>query len=69
LDKVDLAAEQFAALLAAGYQPARTHFGLGWVAEARGDRAAAVREYRRALATDPGFAAAQRALARLEGKR
>ena len=69
LDKVDLAAEQFTALLAAGYQPARTHFGLGWVAEARGDRAAAMREYQRALAVDPGFAAAQRALARLEGKR
>jgi arylsulfatase A-like enzyme/Tfp pilus assembly protein PilF len=69
LDKVDLAAEQFTELLAADYQPARTHFGLGWVAEARGDRAAAAREYRRALAIDPGFAAAQRALARLEGKR
>jgi Tfp pilus assembly protein PilF len=69
LDKVDVAATQFNALLAAGYQPARTHFGLGWVAEARGDRAAAAREYRRALALDPGLTGAQKALARLEGKR
>ena len=69
LNRVDVAAAQFSALLAAGYQPARTHLGLGWVAEARGDRGTAVREYRRALALDPALKAAQDALARLEGKR
>ena len=66
---VDVAAEQFTELLAMGYEPARTHFGLGWVAQARGDRATAAREYRQALALDPGLAAARDALSRLEVKR
>lgn len=69
LNAVDVAATQFTALLALGYQPARTHYGLGWVAQKRGDRAAAVREYRRALALDPGLTVARDALARLEEKR
>jgi arylsulfatase A-like enzyme/Tfp pilus assembly protein PilF len=66
---VDVAAAQFTELLAMGYEPARTHFGLGWVAQARGDRATAAREYRQALALDPGLAAARDALSRLEVKR
>jgi tetratricopeptide (TPR) repeat protein len=66
---VDVAASQFTALLAMGYEPARTHFGLGWVAQARGDRTTAAREYRQALALDPGLTAARDALSRLEGKR
>jgi len=66
---VDVAAAQFTELLAMGYEPARTHFGLGWVAQARGDRATAAREYRQALALDPGLTAAREALARLEAKR
>ena len=66
---VDVAAAQFTELLAMGYEPARTHFGLGWVAQARGDRATAAREYRQALALDPGLTAAREALSRLEGKR
>jgi tetratricopeptide (TPR) repeat protein len=69
LGMVDVAAAQFTALLAMGYEPARTHFGLGWVAQARGDRATAAIEYRRALALDPGLTAARNALARLEGRR
>jgi Tfp pilus assembly protein PilF len=69
LDRLDVAAAQFAALLPTGYQPARTHFGLGWVAQARGDRVTAAREYRRALALEPGLKVAQDALARLEAKR
>jgi tetratricopeptide (TPR) repeat protein len=69
LDRLDVAAAQFAALLPTGYQPARTHFGLGWVAQARGDRVTAAREYRRALALDPGLKVARDALAKLEGKR
>jgi arylsulfatase A-like enzyme/Tfp pilus assembly protein PilF len=66
---VDVAAAQFTELLAMGYEPARTHFGLGWVAQARGDRATAAREYRQALALDPGLTVAREALARLEAKR
>ena len=66
---VDVAAAQFTELLAMGYEPARTHFGLGWVAQARGDRATAAREYRQALALDPGLTAARDALSRLEAKR
>lgn len=69
LNAVDVAATQFTALLALGYQPARTHYGLGWVAQTRGDRATALREYRRALALDPGLIVARDALARLEEKR
>ena len=69
LHRIEVAAAQFSAQLAAGYQPARAHFGLGWVAESRGDSVAAAREYRRALALDPGFKAAQDALARMLGKR
>jgi tetratricopeptide (TPR) repeat protein len=66
---VDVASVQFTALLAMGYEPARTHFGLGWVAQARGDRAAALREYRKAVALDPGLEAARQAIERLEAKR
>lgn len=69
LDMMEVAAAQFTALLAMGYEPARTHFGLGRVAQARGDRTTAAREYRQALALDPGLRAARDALARLEGKR
>jgi arylsulfatase A-like enzyme/Tfp pilus assembly protein PilF len=69
LNRVEVAAAQFSAQLAAGYQPARAHFGLGWVAESRGDGVTAAREYRRALALDPGFKAAQDALARMQEKR
>ena len=65
----DVAGTQFTALLAMGYQPARTHYGLGRVAEARGDRTAALREYREALALDPSLVPARDALARVESKR
>ena len=66
---VDVASLQFTALLAMGYEPARTHFGLGWVAQAKGDRAAALRESRKAVALDPGLEAARQAIERLEAKR
>ena len=69
LGMTDVAAPQFTALLAMGYQPARTHYGLGRVAEARGDRPAAIREYRRALALDPNLGPARQALDRLEARR
>ncbi|MBP1636698.1 MAG: Tetratricopeptide repeat, partial [Acidobacteria bacterium] len=54
-------------LLRAGYQPSRSHYGLGRVAEARGDTAGALREYRKALQLEPGFDQARQALARLGG--
>jgi len=65
LDRYDVAAPLFAALLEMGYQPSRSHYGLGQAAEARGDRATAVREYKRALALEPTFEAARLALAKL----
>ena len=65
LRRYDLAEPQLKWLLDRKYQPARTHFGLGKLAEARGDRVTAAAEYRRALAIEPGFAAARVALANI----
>jgi Tfp pilus assembly protein PilF len=65
LRRWDVAAPMFASLLEAGWQPSRAHFGLGQVAEARGDRATAAKEYQRALALDPGLDKARTALARV----
>ena len=60
-----LQAAQFSALLEMRFEPARSHYGLGWAAEARGDRAAAAVEYRRALGLDPSLSAARDGLARV----
>jgi tetratricopeptide (TPR) repeat protein len=65
LRRFDLAEPQLRILLQHGHQPARTHFALGAVAEARGDLAAAAAEYRRALALDPALKQAADALARV----
>jgi len=65
LRRWDIAAPMFASLVEMGWHPSRAHFGLGQAAEARGDKAAASREYRRALALDPAFEPARTALARL----
>lgn len=65
-DRLDVAAAQFSALLEMGYQPARSHYGLGRVAESKGDRDGAIKAYRRALQLEPGLAVARDALARLE---
>ncbi|HEV3058297.1 MAG TPA: sulfatase-like hydrolase/transferase [Vicinamibacterales bacterium] len=67
LGRFDVAEREFNHLLDANYQPAGGHFGLGMIAEARGDRAAAVTHYRRAVALDPAFKEARQALARLTG--
>lgn len=64
----DIAAPMFASLLEMGWQPSRAHFGLGQAAEARGDAAAAAREFKHALALDPAFEAASTALARLRAR-
>lgn len=69
LKQFDVAHEQLAALLRSGFEPARTHYRLGIVAESRGDVTDAAREYRQALALDREFAEARQALARVERRR
>ena len=68
LGRHDVAEPQLKILLKLNYQPARTHFALGKLAEARGDRAGAAIEYRRALALEPGLAQARQALSALGGR-
>ncbi|MGE5358644.1 MAG: sulfatase-like hydrolase/transferase [Bacteroidales bacterium] len=65
LGRWDVATPMFTALLDMGWQPSRSHFGLGQAAEARGDKTAAIREYKKALALEPKFAPAKAALDRL----
>ena len=65
LRRYDIAEPHLKVLAEQKYQPARTHYALGLIAEARGDRAAAAAEYRRAIALDPKLAAAQEALRRV----
>jgi len=55
-------------LLAMGYRPARMHFGLAQIAEARADSRTAIAEYREALRLEPGLAEAKTALTRLGGQ-
>jgi choline-sulfatase len=61
----DVAQPQFEALLRMGYRPSRMHFGLAQVAEAQGDSARAVAEYREAVRLEPSFADARAGLERL----
>jgi len=68
LRRYEVAEPQLRMLLKLKYQPARTHFALGRLAEARGDRATAAAEYRRALALDPGLQQARQALSALRGR-
>lgn len=69
LERYDVAGAQFAALLALSYEPARSHYGLGRVAEGKGDRSTALKEYRLALQLDPKLAAAGEAVGRLTKQR
>lgn len=68
LGRYDVAEPQLRTLLTLKYQPARTHFALGKLAEARGDRAGAAAEYRRALALEPELTQAKQALSALGGR-
>jgi tetratricopeptide (TPR) repeat protein len=68
LRRFDVAEPHLRVLLAGKYQPARTHYALGFIAESRGDRATAAAEYRRALALDPKLAQAIEALARVKNR-
>jgi arylsulfatase A-like enzyme/Tfp pilus assembly protein PilF len=61
----DTAQPQFEALLQMGYRPARMHFGLAQIAEAKGDLTRALAEYREAVRLEPTFAEAKAAAARL----
>jgi arylsulfatase A-like enzyme/Tfp pilus assembly protein PilF len=65
LRRFDIAEPQLKILLALNHEPGRTHYALGYVAEARGDVAAAAAEYRRAVAADPTLQQARDALARI----
>ncbi len=69
LKQFDLAHEQLTVLLRTGFEPARTHYRLGIVAESRGDRVTAAREYKQALALAPQMSDARQALARVERRR
>ena len=60
--RYDVAERELNLLLKSNYQPSRTHYVLGRLAEAKGDKAAAAASYRRALALEPGFAPARKAL-------
>jgi tetratricopeptide (TPR) repeat protein len=64
----DRAAEQFDTLLRLKYRPSRMHFGLGQIAQARGDTAKAAAEFRIALRLEPTFAQAREALGRVQGR-
>ena len=65
LKRYDVAEPQLRYLLERKHQPSRTHFALGQIAQARGDRSTAAAEYKRTLALEPGFKPAQDALAAL----
>jgi tetratricopeptide (TPR) repeat protein len=65
LQRLDLAETNLRALIEMNYQPARTWYGLGRVAELRGLPDEAARHYRQALRADPGLAVARDALERL----
>ena len=65
LRRFDVAEPELKVLLAAGYQPARTLYAIGFIAESRGDFAGAAAAYRRALSLDPALAQAAAGLARV----
>ena len=69
LSQLDKAYEQFTVLLRMGYRPSRMHFGLGQIAQARGDAKTAAAEYRECLRLEPAFAPAKAALAQVGGAR
>ena len=65
LRRYDVAEPHLKILAQQNYQPARTHYALGMIAESRGDKTTATEEYRRALAIDPKFTSAREALRRV----
>jgi arylsulfatase A-like enzyme/Flp pilus assembly protein TadD len=65
LRRLDLAEGEFRELIGMKYRPAETHYGLGRLAELRGDTRRAAVEYRQAIALNPSLADAKAALARI----
>ena len=65
LRRYDVAETHLKVLARQQYQPSRTHYALGVIAESRGDKVTATAEYRRAIALDPKFASALEALRRV----
>ena len=65
LKRFDVAEPQLRILLALKHQPGRTHYALGFIAEAKGDDDTAAAEYQRAIAADPALQQARDALARI----
>jgi tetratricopeptide (TPR) repeat protein len=65
LQRFDLAEAQLRALLEMGYQPSRTYFALGRLAQLRGRADEAAAHYRRALELEPGLPMAEEGLRRL----
>ncbi|HEY7291443.1 MAG TPA: sulfatase-like hydrolase/transferase [Vicinamibacterales bacterium] len=65
--RYEAAQPQFEKLLEMGYRPSRMHFGLGQIAEARGDTQKAIAEYKTTLSLEPGFTPARSALSKLGG--
>ncbi len=66
LRRHDVAEPHLRILLQRRYQPSRTHFALGEIAEARGRLDEAAGHYRDALRLEPGFKPAQDGLSRLK---
>ena len=64
----DIAERELRALLEIGYQPSRTYFGLGRVAQSQGRTAEAIANYREALRLEPGLRMAEEALRSLGAK-
>jgi tetratricopeptide (TPR) repeat protein len=62
MGRIDVAESQMRALLAMNYQPSRTHFALGRLAQMRGANAEAAQHYREALRIEPGLTMAQEGL-------
>jgi arylsulfatase A-like enzyme/Tfp pilus assembly protein PilF len=65
VNRLDLAEQQLQQLITMGYQPSRSHFALGQIAQSRGQVDVAERHYREALRLEPGLAMASEALRRL----
>lgn len=62
MGRIDIAEAQMRALLQMQYQPSRTHFALGRLAQMRGANAEAAEHYREALRLEPGLVMAQEGL-------
>ena len=65
VQRLDAAERELRALLSMQYQPSRTHFALGQIAQMQGRRVEARSHYEAALRIEPGLSMAAQALAQL----